>query len=155
MKQTQLITFPFSSKLNDCIHNPIIMILGVARPLPPFQFDGISHAISQNKAQTHWVSTTRQTLHSHLNRQINERRAAGSLKALKLLFLTHWSSDVFYADRYLNFLRSLMSKPPPCSSIVIKEVNKLELRTVYDRQGSGYCLERERRGGRSSIRLSV
>lgn len=52
IKQTQLTTFPFSGKLNESIQNPIIMILGLASPLPPSQSDGISHAISPNKELT-------------------------------------------------------------------------------------------------------
>lgn len=74
MKPTQFIWFPFSSKLNDCVHNPIIMILSVARPLPP-QCDGISHGSSRNKAQTHWVSAKRPAMHSGPIRRINEQQA--------------------------------------------------------------------------------
>lgn len=75
--ETHLITSPFRSKLNDSIRNPIILILRVARPLSPSQFDGICHAINPNKGQT-LLSVNSDTEASFTSEQ-TDKRAAGSL----------------------------------------------------------------------------
>lgn len=110
------------------MHNPVIMILSVTSHFTATQFDSISYALSPNKKEAQWVSTMTQTLYSHLNRLINDRRVASSGRVW-------WSYEICGFFSSIELFLQLISLFFLCYSfscthswnpysVMIKEVNK-------------------------------